>query len=240
LSVQKPRSEGGLEGSAIYIHSEGPFPSARLDQMANKIYPNNIEESQRNIHTIRVKDSESQYRVLAYQLPAFLDLQKEQKRKPVRAIVIDSISAIYRGESSLKRFEKMTEICEIGTRLKKLASQYNLAIIALNQVSDVFATKNKSSNSPNVDIMENWMDFNLVNQDQKGSNHMIGLYIQSLLKKPVLGLSWSNSINTRIRLARSPMLEGLPTKRVLFIEFSPVVSRLGCEIIITQSGIRSL
>lgn len=233
MTVQQSRLEGGLEGSAIYIHSEGPFPSARLNQLANEKYPNNPNDVKENIHTIRVTDSENQYRVLAYQLPAFLESQKKQGKRQVRVIVIDSISAIYRSEASLKRFDKMSEICEIGTRLKKLASQYNLAIVAVNQVSDV-PTKD---NNPNTEGMESWMDFRLVNQDD---NHMIGLYIQSLLKKPILGLSWSNSVNTRIRLARSPMLEGMQTRRVLFIEFSPKAPRLGCEIIIDQGGIKSL
>lgn len=233
LTVQKPRSEGGLEGSAIYVHSEGPFPSARLDQLAAEKYPNNQDEVKQNIHTIRVTDSESQYRVLAYQLPAFLEMQKRQGKRPVRVIVIDSISAIYRGESSLERFQKMSEICEIGMRLKKLASQYNLAIVAVNQVSDV-PTKGDSANTEGI---ESWMDFRLINQD---SNHMIGLYIQSLLKKPILGLSWSNSVNTRIRLARSPMLEGMSTRRVIFLEYSPIAPRLGCEIIIDRGGIKSV
>lgn len=225
----------------MYIHSEGPFPSARLEQMANKLYPNKVDEVKSNIHTFRVKDSESQYRAIAYQLPAFLESQKKQKKKPVRLIVIDSISAVYRGDSTIKRFEKMTEICDIGTRLKKLAGQYNLAIVTVNQVSDVFASaknKNGNNNALSIDIVENWMDFRLINQDP--NNNHIGLYIQSLLKKPILGLSWSNSINTRIRLARSPMLDGITTRRVLFVEFSPIASRLGCEIIITEGGIKAL
>lgn len=106
--------------------------------------------------------------------------------------------------------------------------------MAVNQVSDVFQ-KEKNGNK---DYIDNWMDFKLVNTDE--NNQMIGLYIQSLLKKPILGLAWSNSVNTRIRLARSPMLERLQTKRVMFVEFSPIASRLGCELTIDDSGIHAL
>lgn len=224
-----------MEGSAVYICSEGPFPSSRLDQIVN-IYPTSKQQDLRNnLFILRVHDSEEQYRVLAYQLPAFLERNK-RSTKPVRIVVIDSISATYRGEAPSARkglFSKMSEICDIGTRLKKMASEYNVAIVAVNQVSDVINQKD----SANTDHLENWMDFRLINVDER--NHMIGLYIQSLLKKPVLGLSWSNSVNTRIRLARSPLLENMNTRRVLFVEFSPVAPRSGCEIVIDQSGIHA-
>jgi hypothetical protein len=236
LTAQKSIQEGGLEGSAVYIHSEGPFPSTRLDQLTNEYPPLEREELKNHIHTIRIKDSEEQYRVLAYQLPAFLEMQRRPGRKRVRVVVIDSISAIYRSEPTQpgKKFDKMSQICEIGTRLKKMASQHGVAIVAINQVSDV-PTSNTNSN---LEQLENWMDFQLVNNEE--NNHMIGLYIQSLLKKPVLGLSWSNSVNTRIRLARSPMLEGMQTRRVLFLEFSPVAPRLGCEVMIKNSGLHAV
>lgn len=149
--------------------------------------------------------------------------------------MIDSISAIYRSEPTFERnkFDKMSEICELGSRLKKLADQYRVAIVAVNQVSDVFE-KEKNGNR---DYIDSWMDFKLVNTDD--SNQMIGMFIQSLLKKPILGLAWSNSVNTRIRLARSPMLERLKTRRVLFVEFSPIATRLGCELTIDDSGIHA-
>ncbi|KAI9277549.1 P-loop containing nucleoside triphosphate hydrolase protein [Sporodiniella umbellata] len=240
LSVQKRALEGGLEGSAVYIHSEGPFPSIRLDQLVDKYVEDapgvSADDLRNHIHTIRVTDGESQFRVLAYQLPAFLETQHQNSRK-VRLVVIDSISAIYRGDSSYKKgFDKMTEICEIGTRLKKLASKYNVAIVAINQVADVPEDSSKGSGSTDSRI-EEWLDFNLVNNQD---SHQLGLFIQSLLKKPVLGLPWQNSVNTRIRLARSQMMSSLPTKRVFFLEFSPKSIRTGCETIISESGIHAV
>lgn len=202
-----------------------------MDQLVNHSHPHNVQEFKNNIHTIRVNDIEDQFRVLAYKLPAFVESQAN-KKKPIRLVVIDSISAVYRSDSTMKQFEKMKEICEVGTRLKELASKYNLAVVAINQVSDVIAKDNMQSN----DNVDNWMDFHLINH--KG-NQMLGLYIQSLLKKPTLGLAWSNSVNTRIRFARSPMLEGMNTKRIMFIEFCPVATRVGCEVRIEQSGVKS-
>ncbi|KAI8334109.1 P-loop containing nucleoside triphosphate hydrolase protein [Blakeslea trispora] len=236
LQVQKGLEEGGLEGAAVYIHTEGAFPSLRLGQLI-KHYPSEQQNYfQSHIHTMRIKDSQEQYRALVYQLPAFLS---QIVTLPVRLVVIDSISAIYRSEPPPKgsggRYERMCEICEIGTRLKKLASDYQLAVVAINQVAD-HPVSDHQKNTGNQQQMDPWMDFRLIHATE---NHMIGLYMQSLLKKPVLGLSWSNSVNTRIRLARSPMLDGLTTKRVLFVEFSPIAPRLGCEFQIDQTGIHA-
>ncbi|RCH86304.1 hypothetical protein CU098_002772, partial [Rhizopus stolonifer] len=205
LTVQKALEEGGLEGAAVYIHTEGLFPSSRLDQLVTAYPTDQQQRLKAHIHTMRIKDSQEQYRALIYQLPAFV---QRQQQLPIRLVVIDSISSIYRSEpprGSQSRYERMREICEIGTRLKKLASEHHLAVVAINQVAD-----NPTDNQ--AQLMEPWMDFKLINSSD---HHMIGLYIQSLLKKPVLGLSWSNSVNTRIRLARSPMIDGLATRRVL-------------------------
>ncbi|KAI8048752.1 P-loop containing nucleoside triphosphate hydrolase protein [Gilbertella persicaria] len=229
LTVQKALEEGGLEGAAVYIHTEGLFPSSRLDQLVTAYPTDQQQRLKAHIHTMRIKDSQEQYRALIYQLPAFV---QRQQQLPIRLVVIDSISSIYRSEpprGSQSRYERMREICEIGTRLKKLASEHHLAVVAINQVAD-----NPTDNQ--AQLMEPWMDFKLINSSD---HHMIGLYIQSLLKKPVLGLSWSNSVNTRIRLARSPMIDGLATRRVLFVEFSPMASRIGCEFMIDAHGIHA-
>ncbi|KAI7891666.1 Rad51-domain-containing protein, partial [Mucor mucedo] len=75
LSVQLPKTKGGLEGSAIYIHNEGPFPTDRLAQLARHNHPNNVEEIMNSIRTMRVKDVDDQYNMLAYHLPAFVESQ---------------------------------------------------------------------------------------------------------------------------------------------------------------------
>jgi len=128
LTAQKPKSEGGLEGAAVYIHSEGPFPSTRLDQLVSQYPASKQQQLKNNIHTIRIRTSEEQYQVLAYQLPVFLE-----RHPNIRVVLIDSISAIYRSEPASERnkFDKMSEICELGSRLKKLADQYQVAIVAV-------------------------------------------------------------------------------------------------------------
>ncbi|KAF7727248.1 hypothetical protein EC973_007861 [Apophysomyces ossiformis] len=238
LTVQKPAVLGGLGGSAVYLHSEGRFPSARLDQLTEvfcRKYDNmDPNKARQSIHTMPIPDNQTQYRVLAYQLPVFLE-----RHRDVRLIVLDSISANYRSEKhslqdNKRRFERLEEICDIGSRLKKLAHQYGVAVIVVNQVSDSLPTT--KSNDPNPlnlppEHVAKWMDFQ---QDVP-----LSLFIHSLVKKPVLGLTWSNAVNIRIRFARSPMMDGAKTRRAMFVDFSPVAARCACEIVIGEDGVRS-
>ncbi|KAI9276950.1 P-loop containing nucleoside triphosphate hydrolase protein [Phascolomyces articulosus] len=242
LSVQSP--DISCQGAAVYLHSEGQFPTVRLDQLAQFYghkYDMDPDALKRAIHTMYIRDREMQYRALCYQLPVLL-----ARHKNIRVVVIDSISAPYRGDNTNKaegRFDRVSEICEIGSRLKQLAHKYHVAVIVINQVSDtvVSATpgnnKNKNTNGnngPPEALMANWMDFNL-----EGFNKSpLSLFWTSLTKKPVLGKSWETSITTRVRLARSIMTDVMRTRRALFVEFSPLVPRSGCEIVIDEGGVR--
>ncbi|KAI8145094.1 P-loop containing nucleoside triphosphate hydrolase protein [Fennellomyces sp. T-0311] len=229
LSVQEP----SVGGAAVYLHSEGRFPGVRLDQMAQayaKAYKVNPDTMKSAIHTMHLPDRETQYHVLSYQLPALL-----ARRKNIRVIVIDSISAPFRGDNSntAARFDRITEICEVGSRLKKLAQQYNVAVVAVNQVSDTFKKGSNGTGAP-PELMEMWLDFNL----EGFRKSPLSLFWASLIKTPVLGMSWASAVSTRIRLARTVMAEYTATRRALFVEFSPAVPRSGCEVVIDDGGIR--
>ncbi|KAI8393431.1 P-loop containing nucleoside triphosphate hydrolase protein [Radiomyces spectabilis] len=239
LTAQKPIDQSGLGGTAVYLHSEGHFPIVRLEQLVD-VYASKFKldrgAMKRSIHTMKIIDSEQQYRLVAYQLPAFLE-----RYTRVRLVVIDSIGASYRGEPSTsndkRRFDRMTEICDIGARLKKIAQKYRVAVVVVNQVSDVPSSNNDALPMDHVDP---WMDFAIASEPLQEQSPSLGLFIQSLIKKPILGLAWSNAVTTRIRLARSPMSEGIRTRRVLFVEFCPFAARNGLEIQIDERGVHKL
>ncbi|CDS05946.1 hypothetical protein LRAMOSA08474 [Lichtheimia ramosa] len=234
LAVQDPSQ---LHGEAVYLHSEGRFPSTRLDQLATSfaqrydILPEQLEKA---IHTMRLTDRENQYQALVYQLPALLT----RRRNKVRVVVIDSISAIYRGEQDKNQFERMAEVCDLGLRLKRIASQYQVAIVAINQVSDVF-TQNKDKSALPPELVDQWIDFRLESSSSTSPAVPIAMFWQPLTKKPVLGMSWSNAVSTRIRLARSSISTSGSTRRALFVEFSPTAPRSGCEISIDMDGVKA-
>ncbi|KAG0182800.1 hypothetical protein DFQ28_005274 [Apophysomyces sp. BC1034] len=238
LTVQKPVKLGGLGGSAVYLHSEGRFPAARLDQLTEAFCPKygiDADSARQSIHTMPVLDSQMQYRVLAYHLPVLLE-----RCRDVRLIVLDSISASYRSEqkqlqdNNKSRFERMEEICELGTKLKRLAHQYRVAVVVVNQVSDALSKPKTTDSNPlglPPEHVAKWMDFH--------RDVPLSLFVHSLVKKPVLGLAWSNAVNIRIRLARSPMMDGAVTRRALFVDFSPAVPRRACEVVISKVGLQS-
>lgn len=227
---------------SVYLHSEGRFPATRLDQLASRFskeYGLDADEMKRSIYTMHIPDREAQHRILCYQLPALLE-----QRKSIGVVVVDSISAHYRGLGSRDNYERMAEISEMGSRLKKIAHQFNVAVVAVNQVADTIskALTSRQQQQQQIhhnstlppELVDNWMDFHLVGLKRSP----LALFWNSLSKKPVLGFSWANSVTTRIRLARSPMMDRMATKRALFIETSPLVSRQGCLFEISIDGIQ--
>ncbi|KAI8093207.1 P-loop containing nucleoside triphosphate hydrolase protein [Halteromyces radiatus] len=240
FTVQQPIHLGGLGSEAVYIHNEGKFSSNRCHQLATwfgkqyNLLPSKMTEA---IHTMYVPTTEAFFRSIAYQLPVLLERQKK-----IRLVVIDSLGSAYRGcgteQQRMDQFDTLQEICELGWRLKKLAHEYQIAIVVVNQVSDIIIDdRERKQNSDGYlpSSMKDWLDITLE------GDHMtrIGMFIQSLAKKPILGMTWSNSVTTRIRMARSLMMDGQPTRRALLVEFSSLVPRRGCEITIDERGIRS-
>ncbi|ORZ24004.1 hypothetical protein BCR42DRAFT_83696 [Absidia repens] len=200
-----------------------------------------------------VPTTEEFYRTIAYQLPVLLE-----RNKNIRLVVIDSIGSAYRGcggggggsggtadhqpSSRQAQFDSLQEISDLGVRLKKLASKHKVAIVVVNQVSDTIVNER----IPNINgggrqehalasSMDDWLDITL----EGDHTTTMGMFIQSLAKKPILGLTWSTSVTTRIRMARSLLLDGQHTKRVLLLEFSPWQPRRGCEFVIHEGGIQS-
>ncbi|KAI9310436.1 Rad51-domain-containing protein, partial [Dichotomocladium elegans] len=74
LSAQDPNDHGGGK-IAVYLFSEGRIPSVRLDQLATaygfrfQVLPDTLKK---HIHTMQLKDRQTQIQALNYQLPALL------------------------------------------------------------------------------------------------------------------------------------------------------------------------
>ncbi|ORZ01707.1 hypothetical protein BCR43DRAFT_487372 [Syncephalastrum racemosum] len=174
---------------------------------------------------MRIPDREAQVRILAYQLPVLL-----ARRKQIRLVVIDSINATYRGEAT-SYYERNMEVAEMGLRLKQLAHEHSVAVVAVNQVSDPPDSLTEQQRA------EPWLDFELLSNEGRVP---LSLFWLSLMKRPALGKVWTNAVTTRLRLARTPLMDRMPTRRALFVEFSPLVPRSGCELAIAESGVRAV
>ncbi|KAH8548853.1 P-loop containing nucleoside triphosphate hydrolase protein, partial [Umbelopsis sp. PMI_123] len=244
LTVQLPRSLGGLDAAAVYVHTEGRIPTNRLQQLINSYSQKysgiiNKEKAWNSIYTMRLQTTDAQHTVLGYQLPAML-----QKFHSIRLVVIDSIAALYRGEhfelDDNGRLMKASEVCDLGIRLKKLADEHNVAVVVANQVTDDFTVDNFSDQtlSDRDKRLWKWAHLPMCSSQTEMYEMDLGIFSESLSKQATLGLTWANTVNCRIRMARSSALDQI-TRRILCLEFSPYTNRKGCEIQIDDYGIQS-
>jgi DNA-repair protein XRCC3 len=162
------------------------------------------------------------------------------RKKPIKLIIIDSITNNFRSELTVGSsgtdqagnqgakagfrssiLQRSADICEIGLRLRALADQYGLAVICVNQVTDVIAAESTFHPPPlSFRPQPYTRDFTL---DLQGTGK---------LKKPALGLVWENTINSRLILQRTRLPDSYETDgcaqsalreppRTLSVVFSP-------------------
>ncbi|KAI5342877.1 hypothetical protein L3X38_010753 [Prunus dulcis] len=97
VRAQLPPSHGGLGDSSVYIFTEFIFPFRRLQQLGNLYhasYPNLIRlEPLEDIYVHGVHDAQQLIYVLG-DIEAFIAI--DHTRLPVKLIVIDSITALFR------------------------------------------------------------------------------------------------------------------------------------------------
>ena len=149
LSTQLPPLHG-LSRPSVYISTEHPLPTSRLDELlrTNPLFtslPDSQKPSLSRIFSIQTPDLESQDHILAYQLPVLL------QRHKIGLIVIDSIAANYRAERSSSSTSgaalglRSAQLMKLGHQLRCLARDHDCAVVVSNQVADRFAP---SSSSP--------------------------------------------------------------------------------------------
>jgi len=128
VTVQLPKEKGGLEGSALYIDTEGTFRPERILQMS-ETFGLNGKEVLDNIIYARAYNSDHQ--ILIVEEAA--DVVKENN---VKLIVIDSLISHFRGEylgreTLAIRQQRLNKHIH---QLLRLADVYNLAVVVTNQV----------------------------------------------------------------------------------------------------------
>ncbi len=130
VNVQLPAEQGGLNGKAVFIDTEGTFRPERIKQIAEakKIDP---EQTLKNVFVARAYSSDHQI-LLAEKVA---DLIKKENI-PIRLMIVDSLTALFRAEyvgrgSLADRQQKLNRHMH---KMQKLADKYNLAIFVTNQV----------------------------------------------------------------------------------------------------------
>ncbi|KAI9720491.1 MAG: hypothetical protein M1828_005662 [Chrysothrix sp. TS-e1954] len=144
LAVQLPPPRG-LHRAALYISTEAPLQTARLDQILGshpllQSLPEQDKPTLARVLSIQAQDLQSQEHIVRYQLPVAV------RRYDVGLVVIDSITANFRaefdkhdsegGRSAMAR--RSVQLLELGANLRQLARDENVAVVVANQVADRF------------------------------------------------------------------------------------------------------
>ena len=129
VMVQLPIEEGGLNGRAVYIDTEGTFRPERIVQIAEYrgIDP---KQALKNIKFARIYS-------LREQLGLIPLLEKLLEDRSFKLVVIDTISALYRLEyayTSRERVLVLRKLAFFAYRMAQLALEKGIAAVFSNQL----------------------------------------------------------------------------------------------------------
>jgi len=129
VNVQLPKSQGGADGKAIFIDTEGTFRPERIKQIAEGLGAS-PDKVLKNILVARAFNSDHQI--------LLLDKVKEiiKDGEPIKLMIIDSLTAHFRAEFAGRGqlADRQQKLNRYLHELMKLAEQYNIAVYVTNQV----------------------------------------------------------------------------------------------------------
>jgi RecA/RadA recombinase len=131
VTAQLPRSEGGGAGKVIWIDTEGTFRPERIKEIARR-YGIEGDDVLDNIMVAHVHNSDQQVAAVKYAAATIVE-----DDAPVSLLIIDSIINCFRvdytgrGELAIRQQTLNKHLNDI----KKLANEFNLAVVITNQVS---------------------------------------------------------------------------------------------------------
>jgi DNA repair protein RAD57 len=152
--------------------------------------------------------------VLSETFPALVEASKGQPdKKPIKLLVIDAITELFRNDemvSSVTLADRSKSLQEIATLLHMLANEHGLAVVVVNEVSEVVdRPQPPSSRAHEVSYKDQARLFSRANT-LPGEN----------TKQAALGLVWANQVNARMMLTRTSRMRVLDD-----IEYRPAKRR---------------
>lgn len=128
VMVQKPKAEGGLNGSALYIDTENTFRPERIRSIATAKNMD-VEQTLRNVIHAKTQSSGHQ-EMLLHSIGELI------KSKNIKLIIVDSATSHYRaeflGRGTLA--DRQQRLNAFMKSLHRIADTYKLAIVITNQV----------------------------------------------------------------------------------------------------------
>jgi DNA repair protein RAD51 len=128
VTCQKPLDQGGAEGKAIYIDTEGSFRPAKLVAIAERfgMSPEHVLE---NVICARAHNTEQQFELLQ-------DAAALMSETRFALLVVDSCTALYRTDYSGRGelSERQMHLGQFLRQLTRLAEEFGVAVVITNQV----------------------------------------------------------------------------------------------------------
>ena len=130
VNVQQPRGKGGLDGSVLFIDTEGTFRPERIESVA-KAAGIDTKQAFDNINVVRTTSSDQQ--ILAIERA-----DKTIKERNIKLIVVDSLMSLFRSEYPGRGAlgERQQKLNAHIHKLQNLADVHGLAVYITNQVMD--------------------------------------------------------------------------------------------------------
>ena len=251
--MQLPPSQGGLNGSACYLTTSTGLPTPRLIELLHE-HPLlagshcNLD----NIQTSVTKSVDSLLYALSEVLPALMRAANARSM-PLKLLVIDSLAELLLEDkvSTATLADRSRNLSAIAAQLHALATTRQLAVLAINRVTDVW--ERRADADPGLPGELIYAEHAKIFGRAEGAS-----------KSAALGLVWANQINARIMLARTQRRRALPAEkssrdrkrqraedgapvvrtddvvvRRLSVVFSAVCAPAEVDFIITFSGVES-
>lgn len=235
INVQLPPAERGLQGSALYIDTEGSLTPERCHDMAQAMMARihrhrranprlgpcpdwlNEEYLLAGIHVLRVYDVATLDATIST-LPALC----QAVDRPVRLVIIDSLAFPVRAESTNDFIGRTQQLTQWAMKLSQLAQQHPpKAVVALNQMT---TTTTSSSHHHH----------HLPGEKTSSGNKENSLVVGSSLV-PALGEAWAHAVTNRVILA-----PGVGDTRHCRLIKSPRLPTGQAAYTIAQGGIRDV
>lgn len=128
VTCQRSMDQGGAEGKAMYIDTEGTFRAQKLVKIAER-FGMNSEHVLDNIVCARAHNSEQQMELLA-------DAAALMSETRFALLVVDSAMALFRTDFSGRGelSERQGQLAQFLRQLTRLAEEFGIAVVITNQV----------------------------------------------------------------------------------------------------------
>jgi DNA repair protein RAD57 len=194
--VQLPVEQGGLNGSACYLTTSTTLPTPRLIQL---LHEHPLLAGSRctldSIQTSATKSVASLLHALSEILPASINAAKARST-PLKLLIIDSLADVLLEDAKVSTAtlaDRSRNLSAIAAQLHALAATHQLAVVAINRVTDVWERPDADRGFLGELIYADHARIFGRADGKDGPSK----------KSAALGLVWANQVNARIMLART-------------------------------------